>query len=113
MKRWSQYRYIRFSFNRKEHLESGDKRVFEVREPITDETRQTFLSPGCRRTLISRSRPTLSEMPGYDMRLQLGPEKTGAPARQHASAQIDLTHTFHSSARTLRRRADEKTRSQA
>jgi intracellular multiplication protein IcmO len=84
---------VRLSFELRSIWKVATKRVFEVRNAITDETTDIPV-PEMPEDLISPLKTYLGKLPGYDMRLDWDWQKTGAPARQHAFAQVYFTHTF-------------------
>jgi intracellular multiplication protein IcmO len=84
---------ICLSFELRSIWKVATKRVFEVRKLISGETTDIPV-PEMPEHLISPLKTYLGELPGYDMRLDWDRQKTGVPARQHAFAQVYLTHTF-------------------
>ena len=67
---------IRLSFELRSIWKVATKRVFEVRNPITDETTDIPV-PEMPEDLIYPLKTYLSELPSYDMRLDWDRQKTG------------------------------------
>ena len=84
---------VRLSFELRSIWKVATKRVFEVRKLITDETTDIPV-PEMPEDLISPLKTYLKRTAGLRHEAGWDRQKTGAPARQHAFAQVYLTHTF-------------------
>jgi intracellular multiplication protein IcmO len=84
---------IRLSFELRSIWKVATKRLFEVRNPVTGETRDIPI-PDMPEDLIYPLQAYLGELPSYDMSLDWNRQKTEEPSKQHGFAQFYFTHTF-------------------
>ena len=84
---------VRLSFELRSIWKVATKRVFEVRNPITDEMTDIPV-PEMPEDLISPLRAYLGELPSYDMSLDWNRQKSEEPSKQHGFVQFYFTHTF-------------------
>ena len=84
---------VRLSFELRSIWKVATKRVFEVRNPITDEMTDIPV-PEMPEDLIYPLQAYLGELPSYDMSLDWNRQKSEEPSKQHGFAQFYFTHTF-------------------
>jgi intracellular multiplication protein IcmO len=84
---------VRLSFELHSTWKVATKRVFEVRNPITDEMANIPV-PEMPEDLIYPLQAYLGELPSYDMSLDWNRQKSEEPSKQHGFAQFYFTHTF-------------------
>jgi intracellular multiplication protein IcmO len=84
---------VRISFELRSIWKVATKRVFEVRNAITDEMTDIPV-PEMPEDLIYPLQAYLGELPSYDMSLDWNRQKTEESSKQHGFAQFYFTHTF-------------------
>jgi intracellular multiplication protein IcmO len=86
---------VRLSFELRSIWKVATKRVFEVRNPITDDITDIPV-PEMPEDLIYPGQAYLGELPSCDMILDWNRQKSAEPSKQHGFAQFYFTHTFPS-----------------
>jgi intracellular multiplication protein IcmO len=84
---------VRLSFELRSIWKVATKRVFEVRNPITDDITDIPV-PEMPEDLIYPLQAYLGELPSYDMILDWNRQKSAKRSKQHGFAQFYFTHTF-------------------